>query len=170
MPEMLLPWMGIQSDTSARGIRGASSVPAARSVAQPAEAVQRLQPAAVLDLDLEGRAAAGLDQMAGQRKAAVIDFQRDLRVGEAQIRRRDQHALGRAAGIAPTIDGPGAQTPARLAPHLLCDERPETRRAARRSCQKNSLPLSRANPAAPAPDASENSLVDSEVYTRVNFR
>ena len=113
-------------------------------VAQPAEAVQRLQPAAVLHLDLEWRAAAGLDQMAGQREAAVVDFQRDLRVGEAQIRRRDQHALRRAAGIAPAIDRAGAQAPARLAPNLLGDERPETRRAARRSRQKT---LSR--PAAP---------------------
>jgi hypothetical protein len=89
----------------------------------------------MLHVDLEGRPAAGLDQMPRQRETAVVDFQRDLRVGEAKVGRRDQHALGRAAGIAPAVDRAGAQAAARLAPHLLRDERPQTRRVARRGRQ-----------------------------------
>jgi hypothetical protein len=86
--------------------------------------MQRFLPAAIGHVELKGRGAAGLDQMAGQRIAAVIDLQRDLRIGEPQIRRGDQDAFGRAAGIAPAIDRTGAQTPARLAPELLRDKRP----------------------------------------------
>ena len=124
------PCMAIQSETSARALAAASSVPAARMWRSQRKPCSVFSQPRFGDLDLERRCAAGLDQMARKRKAAVIDFERDLRVGEAQVRRRDQHALRRASGIAPAIDRPGAQAPARLAPNLLGDERPETRRAA----------------------------------------
>ncbi len=107
-------------------------------VAQPAEAVQRLLPAMIGHIDLERRLAAGFDQMSRQGIAAVIDLKRDLWVGEAQVRWRDQDTFGRAAGIAPAIDRPGTQAPARLAPELLRDKRPKTRRVAGNECQKPS--------------------------------
>ena len=105
-------------------------------MAQPAEAVQRFQPLRIGDVELERRLAAGLDQMAGQRKAAVIDLERDLRVGEPEVRRRDQHALGRAALVAPMIDRPGAQPAPRAPPQLARHQRPQTRGIARSARQK----------------------------------
>ena len=87
-------------------------------VAQPAETVQRFQPSRICDVDLERRLAACLDQMARKREAAIIDFERDLRIGEPEIRRSDQDALGRAPAIAPAIFRPGAQAAA--APPELC--------------------------------------------------
>ncbi len=128
-PEMRLPWVAIQSDTSARALAAASSVPAARMWRSQRKPCSDFSQPRLGDLDLERRVAAGLDQMAGEREAAVIDFERDLRVGEAQIGRRDQHAFRRAARDSAS-DRPDrrADAPARCA-RAPCDERPETRRA-----------------------------------------
>ncbi len=68
----------------------------------------------------------GLDQTAGQRKAAMVDFEGNLRVGNAEVRRRDQHALGRAAAVAPAIERPRAQATPRPSPIRAGDERPQT--------------------------------------------
>ena len=108
-------------------------------VAQPAEAVQRLLPALVCDIEQEGRPPRGLDQTTGQRKAAMVDFEGNLRVGNAEVRRRDQHALGRAAAVAPAIERPRAQATPRPAPIRAGDERPQTPVVGRR-CRQDLLP------------------------------
>ena len=119
------------------GVGGGKLGAGGAHVAQPAEAVQRFQPLRIGDVELEGRLAAGLDEMARQRIAAVVDLQRDLRIGEPQVGRRDQHALGRAALVAPMIDRPGAQPAPRASPQLARHQRPQTRGIARNACQKS---------------------------------
>jgi hypothetical protein len=92
-------------------------------VAQPAKAVQRRLPFHVRRLEQEGRLAAGVDDMAFERVAGVIDLDGDLRIGQPEIGRRDQHAFGRAAAEAPAIDRPRAQAPTHPPPQLGGDQR-----------------------------------------------
>ena len=84
-------------------------------VAQPAEAMQGMLPLERSAGHLEGRSAAGFDQLSGERIAAVVDIVGDLRVGQAKVGRRDEDALGRPAGETPAIGRPGGQ-PAPEAP------------------------------------------------------
>lgn len=94
-------------------------------VAEPAKAMQALQPARVGTFDLEWRLPSSFHYMTGQRKAPVIDLQRNLRVGQPEVRWRDQDALRRPAGITPAIDGATAQAPPRTAPHFARDQHPQ---------------------------------------------
>ena len=116
---MRLPWAAIQSATSARALAAARSVAAARmwrSQRNPCSALSQPRfPTSIVN----GERPAVSTMMAAERKAAVIDFDRNLRIGKAQVRRSDQHALRRAAGIAPAIEAvpyagdgvPGASIP-----------------------------------------------------------
>ncbi len=104
-------------------------------MAQPAEAVQRRFPFGRRRLDGEGRQAAGVDQPAGQREAAMVEFLRKLRIGHPQVRRQDEDAVGRETGEAPAEKRAHAQAAAEPAPGLRDGQSPKMRGFAERESQ-----------------------------------
>ncbi len=73
---------------------------------QPAKALKGCFPFRTWRLYCKGRHAAGFDEATGQCETAVIEFLRQLRVGNAKIRRCNEDALRCEAGETPAKSGP----------------------------------------------------------------
>ena len=83
-------------------------------VAQPAETVKLGKKARRRGLHLERRFAFGIEKRTRKRKAAIIDFGRDMRVGHAQIDWRNDEPVWHSARKADSRNPPERQ-PARKA-------------------------------------------------------
>ena len=88
------PCSVIHSSTSARALARVMAEFGGAQMAQPAKAQERRRPFVGRRLHLEDRAAVADHDLAGEGKAAGIDFGGARGVGGAQVLRRDQQPVG----------------------------------------------------------------------------